>query len=59
MYGQKIVDNLSVDLIDGRTLNVPLSWYPGHCCTLHRNNARIGKYTAVVTASIGWILMKI
>ncbi len=36
-------DTLSVDLSDGRTLSVPLAWYPRlvHATTKERNNWRL------------------
>jgi hypothetical protein len=36
-------DSLAVDLIDGRTITVPLAWYPRlfHGKTEHRNNWRL------------------
>ena len=36
-------DSLSVDLIDGRTISVPLAWYPRllHATPQQRNNWRI------------------
>jgi len=36
-------DTLSVDLIDGRTITVPLAWYPRllHATTEQRNNWQV------------------
>lgn len=36
-------DNLSVDLIDGRTITVPLAWYPKllHATVAQRSNWRV------------------
>jgi hypothetical protein len=36
-------DNLSVDLIDGRTITVPLAWYPRllHATPQQRNNWQV------------------
>jgi hypothetical protein len=36
-------DSLTIDLLDGRSLTVPLAWYPRllHASELQRNNFRI------------------
>ena len=50
-------DTLSVDLSDGRTISVPLAWFPRlmHSTPEERNNWRLIE----AMASIGRILMKI
>ena len=43
-------DTLNVDLLDGRTISVPLAWYPrlAHSTQIERNNWRlIGKGSGV------------
>lgn len=50
--------SLIVDLMDCRTISVPLIWYPGWQAR-SRKNARIGKNAAVVMAFTGPTSMKI
>ena len=50
-------DTLSVDLRDGRTITVPLAWYPA-CSTPPRRSAKSGKLRVAATASIGRTSMR-
>ena len=50
-------DTLTVDLMDGRTISVPLVWYP-RLVTPPRSRGQTGKPLAPVTASIGPTLTK-
>jgi hypothetical protein len=51
-------DTLTVDLMDGRTISVPLVWYPRFWMG-HRNSGRIGRCAPPVTASTGQIWTRI
>jgi hypothetical protein len=63
--GEKVVDvvvtddDLCVSLMDGRTITVPLVWYPTLLHATPQNSVPTGKLQAVATASIGQMLTKI
>jgi len=50
-------DTLSVDMVDGRTITVPLAWYPGFF-TPHHSNEKIGRSVVVALGSTGQMLMR-
>ena len=50
-------DSLSVALKDGRTITVPLAWYP-RLSMRRQSNERIGRLPAAGTAFIGQKLTK-
>jgi hypothetical protein len=50
-------DTLSVELRDGRTITVPLAWYP-RLFSATRHSARSAAWQAAATASIGRISTK-
>ncbi len=52
-------DTLAVDLVDGRTIVVPLVWYPRLLSsTLVRSSAKTGRSALRATASIGRTLTR-
>ena len=51
-------DELKVGLLDGRTIIVPLAWYP-RCYMPPRNNVQTGSLPVPASAFIGLTLMKI
>ena len=50
-------DSLAVELMDGRTIVVPLAWYPA-CCVPRPTKEAAGEFPAVVMASTGLTWMK-